>query len=99
VGLVLTAPFAYRGLIAAHRPPLDGAALTLGAGILSGVASLVFLAATGHGQLAIVAVLTALYPVGHRAAGPASCSAERWTRLQATGLSDRGGSDLLVTAG
>jgi drug/metabolite transporter (DMT)-like permease len=98
VGLVLTAPFAYRGLIAAHRPPLDGAALTLGAGILSGVASLVFLAATGHGQLAIVAVLTALYPVVTVLLARVLL-AERWTRLQATGLVTAAAAIVLVTAG
>jgi hypothetical protein len=34
----------------------------LGAGVLSGIAKLLFLAATGRGALAIVAVLTSLYP-------------------------------------
>jgi drug/metabolite transporter (DMT)-like permease len=98
VGLVLTAPFAYHGLIAAHRPPLGGAALTLGAGILSGVANLVFLAATGHGQLAIVAVLTALYPVLTVLLARVVL-AERWTRLQAVGLVTAAAAIVLVTAG
>jgi drug/metabolite transporter (DMT)-like permease len=55
------------------------------AGPLSGVANLLYLAATGHGQLAVVAVLTALYPA-ITVALAAALLHERMSRLQAIGL-------------
>jgi drug/metabolite transporter (DMT)-like permease len=57
----------------------------IAAGSLSGIANLLYLAATGQGQLAIVAVLTALYPVVTiaLAAGLLRESVGRW---QAIGL-------------
>jgi drug/metabolite transporter (DMT)-like permease len=54
-------------------------------GPLSGVANLLYLAATGQGQLAIVAVLTALYPA-ITVALAAALLHEHMSRLQATGL-------------
>jgi drug/metabolite transporter (DMT)-like permease len=55
------------------------------AGALGGTANLLYLAATGAGQLAVVAVVTALYPaitvlLARLVIG------ERWSRLQAVGL-------------
>lgn len=55
------------------------------AGVLAGLANLVYLAATGQGQLAIVAVLTALYPV-ITVLLARIFERERWGRLQAAGL-------------
>ena len=55
---------------------------------LSGTANLLFLAATGRGPLAVVAVLTALCP-GITVLLARAVLAERWTRLQAVGLSRR----------
>jgi drug/metabolite transporter (DMT)-like permease len=55
------------------------------AGPLSGIANLLYLAATGQGELAIVAVLTALYPAVTVALA-AGLLRERIGRLQALGL-------------
>ena len=98
VSLLLIAPFACRGLIASGKPVLATVELMLGAGVLSGIANLLFLAATGHGQLAIVAVLTALYPAVTVLLARAFL-AERWTRLQALGLLIGAAAIILVTAG
>lgn len=98
VALLLIAPFAYRGLPRAGRPSRATGALALGAGVLGGAANLLFLAATGHGQLAIVAVLTALYPAVTVLLARALLS-ERWTRLQACGLLTAAAAIVLVTAG
>jgi drug/metabolite transporter (DMT)-like permease len=98
VSLVLIAPFAYRGAIDAGRPSPAAAQLTLGAGVVSAVANLLFLAATGHGQLAIVSVLSALYPAVTVLLARVVL-AERWTRLQAAGLLTAAAAIVLVTAG
>jgi uncharacterized membrane protein len=57
----------------------------LSAGILSGLANLLFLAATGHGELAIVAVLSSLYPAVTVLLARGFLS-ERWSRSQIVGL-------------
>jgi drug/metabolite transporter (DMT)-like permease len=98
VSLVLVAPVAYRGVIDAVRPSLATVELTLGAGLLSGVANLLFLAATGNGQLAIISVLTALYPAVTVLLARIVL-AERWTRLQAAGLLAAGAAIVVVTVG
>jgi drug/metabolite transporter (DMT)-like permease len=96
VALLLVIPFArgIRALGTAHGP----AALTLGAGLLGGTANLVFLAATGRGQLAIVAVLTSLYPAVTVLLARV-CLAERWTRLQAVGLVTAAAAVVLLRIG
>ena len=98
VSLLLIAPFAYRGLRGSGRPASSAAALTIGAGVLGGTANLLFLAATGHGELAIVAVLTALYPAITVVLARAFLS-ERWTRVQAVGLVAAAAAITLVTVG
>jgi drug/metabolite transporter (DMT)-like permease len=55
------------------------------AGVLSGMANLLYLAATGHGALSVVAVLTALYPAATVLLARAILH-EHWTRLQVVGL-------------
>jgi drug/metabolite transporter (DMT)-like permease len=85
VSLVPVAPFAYRGLRGAGRPSRATTALIVGAGVLSATANLLFLAATGHGELAIVAVVTALYPAVTVILARLLLF-ERWNRLQAVGL-------------
>jgi len=54
-------------------------------GILGGSANLLYLAATGHGQLSVVAVVTALYPAVTVVLARAVLD-ERWGPLQALGL-------------
>lgn len=98
VSVLLIAPLGYRALGAAGRPAAWVAVLTLVAGVLSGTANLLFLAATGHGQLAIVAVLTALYPAVTVLMARTFLS-ERWTRLQGAGLLAAAAAITLVTAG
>lgn len=55
------------------------------AGVLGGIANLLYLAATGAGQLAIVAVVTALYPAVTILLARLTLH-ERWSRLQIIGL-------------
>jgi drug/metabolite transporter (DMT)-like permease len=98
VSLTLIAPFAYRGLRRTGRPPLATTALTVGAGVLSATANLLFLAATGHGELAVVAVLTALYPAITVLLARVWLS-ERWSRLQGAGLVLSAVAITLVTIG
>ena len=55
------------------------------AGVLAGIASLLYLAATGVGQLAVIAVVTALYPAATILLARLGLH-ERWSRVQAAGL-------------
>ncbi|MFZ0041249.1 MAG: DMT family transporter [Solirubrobacteraceae bacterium] len=98
VALVLIAPFAYRGVTASGRPSRSVVALTVGAGVLSGIANLLFLAATGRGELAIVAVLTSLYPAATVILARAFL-AEHWSRVQAVGLLTSVVAIILVSTG
>jgi drug/metabolite transporter (DMT)-like permease len=85
VSVLLIAPFALHNLALSGKPSRAAGILTVGVGVLSGTANLLFLAATGRGQLAVVAVLTALYPTVTVVLARVFL-AERWTRLQAIGL-------------
>jgi drug/metabolite transporter (DMT)-like permease len=85
VSVLLIIPFAVRGLrdrAAFARGPV---LLSLVGGVLSGTANLLFLAATGHGELAIVAVLSALYPAFTVLMARVVLS-ERWSLSQMVGL-------------
>jgi drug/metabolite transporter (DMT)-like permease len=55
------------------------------AGLIGGAANLLYLAATGAGQLAVVAVVTALYPAVTVLLARLALH-ERWNRLQVIGL-------------
>ena len=57
----------------------------MAAGVLSGLAGLLYLDATGAAQLAIVAVVTALYPAITVVLARLLLH-EQWSRLQAIGL-------------
>jgi drug/metabolite transporter (DMT)-like permease len=72
--------------------------LTVGVGVLSGTANLLFLAATGRGQLAVVAVLTALYPAVTVVLARVFL-AERWTRLQIVGLLTAAAGIAMISGG
>ena len=98
VALLLVAPFAYRGLTPSGRPRRSAVVLALGAGALSGIADLLFLAAVGRGELAIIAVLTSLYPAATVLLARAFLS-ERWTRIQAGGLLTSLAAIILVSVG
>jgi drug/metabolite transporter (DMT)-like permease len=96
VSLLPIAPFALRDVRRCGRPSRELAGLAVGAGVLSGMANLLFLAATGHGQLAVVAVLTALYPAVTVVLARVALG-ELWTPLQAAGLIVAATSVALVT--
>jgi drug/metabolite transporter (DMT)-like permease len=68
------------------------------AGSLGGTGNLLFLVATGRGQLAVVAVLSALYPASTVILARVVLG-ERWSRLQATGMILAAASVALVSAG
>ena len=73
-------------------------ALIGGVGVIGGIAGLLFLAATGHGQLAIVAVVTSLYPAFTVLLARVFL-AERWSRTQVIGLAVAAAAIVLVSVG
>jgi uncharacterized membrane protein len=85
VCVAVVAPWAARSVLAAGRSERRPVLVAVAAGVLAALANLLFLTATGHGELAIVAVLTSLYP-GFTVILARLVLAERWTRLQVTGL-------------
>lgn len=98
VSLVCVAPFALSRRRPPGKPWAGTLAIMVGAAFLSGVANLLFLASTGHGQLAVVAVLSAMYPAVTVLLARVVLN-ERWTRLQIAGLSLGAVAVLLVTLG
>ncbi len=85
VSLLLVLPFALRGLRTAAVPGARKLVTTAVAGILSGGANLLYLVATRYGELAIVGVLSSLYPAGTVLIARFRLS-ERWSRTQVTGM-------------
>ena len=99
VSVLIVAPFAVIGLRSASRRPDTLTALCmLGSGLLIGAGNLLFLASTGLGELAIVAVLGGMGP-GVTVFLARVFLAERWTRLQVAGLLLAGGAVVLLTLG
>jgi drug/metabolite transporter (DMT)-like permease len=98
LSVLLLVPFALRGRGPEGARPRRSVMLTLGAGILSGTANLLFLAAAGKGELAIVAVLSSLYPAFTVLLARALLS-EHWSRSQAIGLVAAVIAVILVSAG
>jgi drug/metabolite transporter (DMT)-like permease len=85
VSLLLVLPFAFRGWRATAIPDARTLVTTAAAGILSGGANLLYLAATRYGQLAIVGVLSSLYPAGTVLIARLRLS-EHWSRTQLGGM-------------
>jgi drug/metabolite transporter (DMT)-like permease len=85
VSLLLVLPFTLRGLRATAVPDARTLVTTAVAGILSGGANLLYLVATRYGELAIVGVLSSLYPAGTVLIARFRLS-EHWTRTQVTGM-------------
>jgi uncharacterized membrane protein len=79
---VLSAVGARRSRLGVSRPRLP---MCIGAGALDSLANFTFLLAVRHGDLAVVAVITALYPAGTILLARAFL-AERLTRAQLVGL-------------
>lgn len=98
VALAVVAPLAWRQQRTAGRPPSRAAILAVAAGVLGGVATLLYLASTGRGQLAVVAVITSLYPAVTILLARRVLD-ERWSRLQAAGLVTAAVAIVLVTLG
>ena len=98
VALLLVLPFTARGLRAGPRPNARTLATTTLAGILSGGANLLYLVATGFGELAIVGVLSSLYPAGTVLIARFRLS-EHWSRMQVTGMIAAAVSVVLVVIG
>ena len=90
------------GLVGSLRPRRGSWAaswwLALIVGALAGLANLLYLMATGRGQLAVVAVLTALYPAVTVLLSRLVLH-ERWQRLQAAGLLIAAAAVSLITLG
>jgi len=84
VALVLIAAAAWRGRGVAIRWRRVGP-LAAATGLLGGVGNILFLSATGKGELAVVAVTASLYPVVTVLLARLLLD-ERWTRLQVVGL-------------
>jgi drug/metabolite transporter (DMT)-like permease len=97
VAVLLIGPLALAAVRGADlgRP---GPALMLAAGLFSAVANLAFLAATDEGELAIVAILSALYPAATVVLARVVLD-ERWSRLQVGGLLAAFVAAVLVSAG
>lgn len=98
VSVLLVAPFAVLGLRSGGRPSAMTVTLMVGAGLLIGGGNLLFLASTGQGELAVVAVLSAMSPAVTVFLARVFLT-ERWTRLQQVGLLLAGAAVILVTIG
>ena len=98
VALAFVAPFALRGGAGRGRPALRDLGGGVAAGLLGCAAAILYLAATGHGQLSIVAVVASLYPAFTVLLARVAL-AERWSRLQAVGLLVAAASVVLVSIG
>jgi drug/metabolite transporter (DMT)-like permease len=85
VCVAVVAPWAASSLPAAVHSMRRPVLVAVAAGFLAAIANLLFLAATGSGELAVVAVLTSLYP-GFTVNLARVVLAERWSRLQVFGL-------------
>ncbi|MFZ0387095.1 MAG: DMT family transporter [Solirubrobacteraceae bacterium] len=98
VGLVVLVPFGVRAYARVGLPPNRDLTLIVGVGVIGGIAGLLFLAATGHGQLAIVAVVTSLYPAFTVLLARVFL-AEQWSRTQVIGLGVAAAAIVLVSVG
>jgi drug/metabolite transporter (DMT)-like permease len=105
VAVLLTAPPALPALRRARQAAAGGAGggrrsaeLLLAAGLLAGVANLSFVIATHHGELAVVAVLTALYP-GFTVILARLVLGDRWSGAQKIGLATALLATFLVSLG
>jgi len=98
VGLLLLVPFAIRAGARVGLPAGRDLALIVAVGVIGGTAGLLFLAATGHGQLAIVAVVTSLYPA-FTVLLARLFLAELWSRTQVLGLAVAAAAIVLVSLG
>lgn len=85
VALVIMAPIAWRARSSVTSLSLRPLAVAPVIGILGGGANLLYLIALRHGELAIVGVLSSLYPAGTVLMARVWLH-ERWNRVQITGM-------------
>lgn len=95
ISILIVAPFGALSLHTASAPGGTAIVYMIGAAILTGVANLLFLASTGRGELAVVAVLSAMYPAVTVLLARLLLK-ERWSRVQAAGLVLSGVAVVLV---
>jgi len=101
IALLLVLPIAIGGLRATTGATAPGArslGATAVAGILSGAANILYLVATGFGELAIVGVLSSLYPAGTVLIARFRL-AEHWSRTQIIGMLAAAVAVVLVVLG
>lgn len=96
--LTLITPFVVLGLRSSAWTARGTVATTVFAGLLSGAATIFFLLATRHGELAIVGVLSSLYPAGTVLMARLRL-AEEWSRTQVVGLLGAAAAVVLVAVG
>jgi uncharacterized membrane protein len=97
IAVLVVLPIAAR-LLGASARWRDAAVPGAVAGLLAGAANLLFLAATGAGDLAVVAVLTALYPA-ITVVLARGVLGEHWTGRQVLGLVAAGVAVAMITMG
>ncbi len=97
VAFLLVLPFGWK-IVRSLRSRTRSTAIIVAAGALSGIANLLFLAATGSGQLAVVAVLTSLYPAV-TILFARFILGERWNFLQMIGLAAVAAAIVLISLG
>jgi drug/metabolite transporter (DMT)-like permease len=98
VALLSVLPFVRPYHALRQAVPFPTIALIVGTGVISATANLLFLAATGHGDLAIVAVLSAMYPAITVVLARFVLS-EKTTTRQSLGLAAAAVAVVLVTVG
>jgi drug/metabolite transporter (DMT)-like permease len=98
VGAIVLVPYGVHAFRKVGLPPRSDALLIVAVAVIGALAGLLFLLATGHGELTIVAVVTALYPA-FTVLLARLLLAEHWTRTQAVGLAVAGAAIVLVSLG
>jgi uncharacterized membrane protein len=97
VGFMILLPLAWKER-RRFRGVTSATMIIVGAGLISGLANLFFLAATGRGQLSIVAILTSLYPAVTIIFARILLG-ERWSFLQTVGLGITAAAIVLISLG
>jgi drug/metabolite transporter (DMT)-like permease len=98
VGTLALVPYGLHAYRKAGPPARRDALLIAVVGVVGGLAGLLFLFATGHGELTVVAVVTSLYPA-FTVLLARLLLAEHWTRTQAVGLAVAAAAIVLVSLG
>lgn len=95
---MIVLPVALRGLRMSGHPSRRAVVPAVIAAVVGGLAGLAYLAATGLGQLAVIAVLAAMYPAVTVLLARILLG-ERWSRRQAAGMIIAGIAVLVIAVG